>query len=488
MAKQSQNLILCVLVIFSFLLTTDAQTGRDRQNASKTAAAATAAAKFEGVYAGVLLTPGLNGLNLTTYTYYFRSDGTYATEFDKPDWKTRVDGTYTLKGSTITLSKMSGNQPDTMEIKADGDIDDGSYTLHKMNVMNSVPAKRLENKSASSVGGMGTGLAYVGVFSNRVFIFDGKGNFSNDDESTTAVIGDNIGGGTSGAKKGGGTYTIKDSVLTLRRSDGTTDTKSFFYSEKPEVMALINGSFYYEYEDESADKNLKAKTVEKSAPEINRKSPTAGDAAPSGFEILKRANAAHGGKNLDDLKTIRMTGKMSGANGALDFDATISVNVIERKIRYEFRKNGELVNVEQFEGSGGWNWLNGQKTALTEKRINELDKSLSTGVFGLRSDALKTISVESVKIDEEKKLKTLRVKINGEEYGWLFDAENRLTAEASKEDGAEKLELSSDFRNVKGVVVPFSSGLALGSLTVELKLSSVEVNPTFSANDWAIPK
>lgn len=429
--------------------------------------------KVNGVYGGILLLPGLNGMTITTYTYYFRPDGTYATEFDKPDWKTRVDGTYTLQGRTITLSKMSGKKPDTMEIKDDGNIDDGSYTLHKLNIMNSVPAKRLENKSASSIGGMGTEMTYVGVFSNRIFIFDGKGNFSNDDSRTVAVIGENIGGGNTKDDVGGGTYTIKDSVLTLTYKNGKTDTRSFFYAEKPEVMALINGSFYYEYENKT-NKNVSAKSKAE-------KKETRSEAAPDGLKILQQANAAHGGIKLDNLKTLRMTGNAFG------LDLTLLIDVVNQKIRYEFRQGSNLAAIEQVEGNDGWQWTNKKKLPLTEKRRAEIKKSFNTGLLGLRSGLIKSMSIQSVEFKKENNFKTVIAEIGGEKYAMIFDAENLLVGEVSVESGMQQTVISKDFRNVNGLVLPYFSTVTSGTQKVTIVFSTVEVNPVINENAWAVP-
>ena len=429
--------------------------------------------KVNGVYGGILLLPGLNGMTITTYTYYFRPDGTYATEFDKPDWKTRVDGTYTLKGKTITLSKMSGKKPDTMEIKDDGNIDDGSYTLHKLNIMNSVPAKRLENKSASSVGGMGTEMTYVGVFSNRIFIFDEKGGFSNDDSRTVAVIGENIGGGNSKDNVGGGTYTIKDSVLTLTYKNGTTNTRSFFYAEKPEVMALINGSFYYEYKNKE-NKNEPAK--------LNKgKKETRSEVAPDGLKILQQANAAHGGIKLDNLKTLRMTGSAFG------LDLTLLIDLVKQKIRYEFRQGDNLAAIEQVEGDDGWQWVNKKKLPLTKKRLIEIKKNFNTGLLGLRSSLIKSISIQSAEIKKENNFRTVIAEIGGEKYAMIFDAENRLVGEVSVENGVRQTVISKDFRNINGLVLPYSSTVTSGTKKLTIVFSSIEVNPVINENIWAVP-
>ena len=80
------------------------------------------------------------------------------------------------------------------------------------------------------------------------------------------------------------------------------------------------------------------------------------------------------------------------------------------------------------------------------------------------------------------------VSIGGKKYGWIFDAENRLVAEASAENNVRKVDLSADFRPVDGILFPFSNSPKIGSLNLELKLTSIETNPNLTEKDWAIPQ
>ncbi len=408
-------------------------------------------------------------MSLTTFTYYFRLDGTYAKDFDKPDWKTRVDGTYTLKGKTITLSEIQGDKPDTMEIQPDGDIDDGSYTLFKLNVMNSVPAKRLENKSASSSGGGMTGMTYVGVFSKDVLTFDGKGSFTNDGNTDVAIIGDAIGGGTSKSKNNIGSYSVKDSALTLNYPDGKKETVSFFYAEKPEVMALINGSFYYEYDEKD-----KEKTVVKTE---NKPIENKADA----LKILQTANIAQGGAKLDNLKTLRVKGNGMG------LEITILVDVENQKICNELRMNGKLVGIEQTEGNSGWQWMNNQKTPLAAKRLAEMNRTFSTGILGLRNNSLKSFAIQSAELKSESNMKTVIVDIEGEKYGMIFDANDYLVGEITVSADGKESTISKDFKKVDGIVFPFSSTTTSDTQTLVVNFTSVEVNPVFAEKTWEVP-
>lgn len=484
MKKQLYYFILTLLAFGLFSSAAGAQTKRPVPVKSPPVTAT----KFGGVYAGTELVYGFNGLDINTYTYYFRADGTFSTEFDELDWRTRVDGTFTVKGATVTALANGDKEPDTFEIQSNGHLKLRGADLQRFSVADSVPAKRLENKSASSSGGISTGGAvpYVGVFSNRVFVFDGRGNFSNDSRSSTVISGENIGGGTTNKNQGGGTYTIKDSVLTLKYADGTTLTKSFFYNAgegSDELAAVIDGRFYFEYKDgDEAEKSTAA------APETKKQTPVKAAQPANAADVLKAANRVHGGDKLDNLKTLKLTGKLTGANGAVDYDVVIIYDFARQKVRNEFALNKKIDMVEQLDGAASFSWIKGQKSPLPDARAAELKQGLLTGIFGLRSDVLKSVEVASITVNQEKNLKTIRVSVGGKEYGWIFDAENRLILEASTEDNQQRLDLSEDFRTVDGILLPFSNVSQLGALILNLKLSSIEVNPNLTEKDWASPR
>lgn len=488
MKKQFQYFILSVLALGVCLTAADAQTKRPAPVKSKTVAAA----KFQGVYAGLKMSYGFNGMESYTYAYYFRPDGTFASELDEADWKTRVDGTFTVKGKSVSLLRKGETEPDAMEITDDRHIDGGGFVLQKFEFTNAVPAKRLENKLASGSGGISTGGAvpYVGIFSNRVFNFDGRGGFTNDNQSTVALIGDNIGGGKTNNNKGSGTYTIKDSILILKYPDGTVAVKSFFYNDgsRPggEMLAMIDGSFYFDYDDDDEETGVAAEKKKETPPQTSKVAPVA--TAPDALSVLKAANRVHGGDKLDNLKTLKLTGKLTGANGVINHDVVVIYDFVRQRVRNEFAQNKKIDTVEQLDGAASFSWIKGQKSPLPDARVAELKQGLLTGIFGLRSDVLKSVKVTSITINQEKNLKTIRVSVGGKDYGWLFDAENRLIMEASTEENQQRLDLSEDFRAVNGVLLPFSNMSQFGALILELNLTLVEVNPNLTEKDWALPR
>ncbi len=446
---------------------------------------------LNGAYAGSsvpVFFPG-GGSSSTAYRYYFRPNGTYTTELDEPNWQTRIDGNYKItKGKVTLIPNKIGEKPFEMDIEEEGaSLVYGSNTLFKLNVMNNIPAIVVENSGGTSSGGNGTGTTFVGVSFSGVYNFDGKGKFTNNASSSSVISGANVGGGSSNESGGFGTYTIKDSLLTLTYNNGTVVKRSFFYIEFSHGgTALIDGSLYYEPDDEAEKGKTNEPTNVAETPTTKEISPIESaekreDLIIKSSRMLKLANMAHGGDKLDSLKTIRLTGK------ALGFEITILVDATNQKVRNEFRKNGKLMLVEQLDGENSWLWGDNLKSPMTNQKRKELKRSLTTGLFAMQSNAIKSAAFQTADLNLKGNLKSLLVLINGEKYGMIFDDKNRLVAELSSEDGVLQTNYSEDYRNVSGIMIPFKSKVVLGEKSIEVKFSAVEVNIAFSAEVWSVP-
>jgi hypothetical protein len=443
--------------------------------------------KISGVYAGTESSMGVNGMQSFGRSYYFREDGTYCNDLGKPGWKTNVNGTYTITGKTLTLFSNKGYPPNKMEIIKDDYLSDGGTSLFKFDVMNRLPAQSFSHTMASSTGGIGTGTPYAGSYGQNDLSFDGKGHFSHSGFGSSMVAGDNVGGGSTKEFGGDGTYTIKESMLTLNYYDGKVVTKSFFYSGDDPAMALINGSIYYAAEKKGNLETIKKQTSQtqqgtmKSEKRDVATKPSGGNAA-DGVDILQKANLAHGGKALDNLKTVRL----QAAVGAMSIKQLI--DILQQKIRIEFYKGDKLTGVEQLEGGTGWQWVNGKVTELPAARIKEISATFNTGILGLRNEKLKNITVQSAEINEDDKMKTVTVKINGQIYAWLFDTDNRMTGEANNGGGMEHMSISRDFRTISGIVLPYTGIEKHGGQSFTVNYSSIIINPAFTQKDWGKPE
>ncbi len=442
---------------------------------------------LNGAYAGSsvpVFFPG-GGSSSSSYRYYFRPNGTYTTELDEPNWQTRIDGNYKITRGKVTLiPNKIGEKSFEMDIEEEGaSLVYGSNTLFKLNVMNNIPEIVVENSGGTSSGGNGTGTTFVGVSFSGVYNFDGKGKFTNNASSSSVISGANVGGGSSNESGGFGTYTIKDSLLTLKYDDGKVVKRSFFYIEFSHGgTAMIDGSLYYEPDEaEKSKTNNNAETPIKKEDTPIESAEKREDLIIKSSRMLKLANMAHGGDKLDSLKTIRLTGK------ALGFEITILVDATNQKVRNEFRKSGKLMLVEQLDGENSWLWGDNLKSPMTNQKRKELRKSLTTGLFALQSNAIKSEAFQTADPNLKGNLKSLLVLVDGEKYGMIFDEKNRLVAELSNDDGVLQTTYSEDYRNVSGIMIPFKSKVVLGEKSIEVKYSTIEVNPIFSEKDWSIP-
>lgn len=482
MTKVFRKIIVLSCLLFAFSVYLTAQT-KSQQKAIVT---------LNGAYAGNSLPrndPFGGGMTIETFAFYFRPNGTYTDELDEPDWQTRIDGTYKITGNKVFIqSNLAGDDPEELEIKEDRTtLGYRGTVLLKLDIINSIPVVIVKNISASSSGGIGTDRVFVGVSTSNLFNFDGKGNFSNDSSGASFVSGENIAAGTARDNGGFGTYTIKDSLLTLNYKNGKVVKKSFFYSESGgDGTALINGSFFFEPDEEEKKQSHIPENPRNDNQNINptvanNPLPKGAEMAQRGLSILKKANYAHGGTNLDNLETLRLSGKGRG------LEIVILVDLKNQRIRNEVRKKGVLLQVEQFDGTDNWQWADGKKTKLHEVREIEMQKVLKTGLIALQSQSLSNIEFLTVDVNNQTNLKSLMLLIDGKKHGMIFDGDNRLVAELSADDGILKTDYSSDFKAVNGIVLPFKSKFVEGTQTIEVKYSSIEVNPNFIEKDWSIP-
>ena len=374
---------------------------------------------LNGAYAGSsvpIFFPG-GGSSSSSYRYYFRSNGTYTTELDEPNWQTRVGGTYKiLKGKVNLFPKKVDEEPFEMDIEEEGaSLVYSGNTLFKLNVMNNIPAIVVEKTGGASNGGIGTGTTFVGVSFYGLYNFDGKGRFSNNASSSSIISGESVGGGSSNESGGFGTYTIKDSLLTLNYKNGKVEKKSFFYIEfDGDGTVMIDGSLYYEPDETDKGKTNKPTNVAETPLTKDilpiESAEKREDLAIKSSRMLKLANMAHGGEKLDSLKTIRLTGK------ALGFEVTILVDATNQKVRNEFRKNGKLMLVEQLDGENSWQWGDNLKSPITNQKRNELKKSLTMGLFALQSNAIKSADFQTADPNLKGSLKSFLVLVDGEKH------------------------------------------------------------------------
>ncbi|WP_297915432.1 hypothetical protein [uncultured Campylobacter sp.] len=213
-----------------------------------------ASKKGTGVFAGKWLFINTN----TDISFYLRDDGTYASRLEKPDWRTRIDGTYKVKDGILTITSNDGY--DTSYYCENDDctflwnsIGTGYY-MFQAQIPSQMPKEcfSFRKDSSSSLYGWSGGSDTVSVGVSGYYCFDGKGRFSSGGSSyamaTSGTPGGSIDGGSSKSRSDEGSYTLDQGELTLKYDDGTVVRHSFFYtpprSKDNKAMAIIDGEVY----------------------------------------------------------------------------------------------------------------------------------------------------------------------------------------------------------------------------------------------------
>lgn len=433
--------------------------------------------KLNGVYAGVQfsVSPLIGGgMNRKDVVILFRTDGTFNDQMGQPNWSTKVAGKYIISGNTVTLNFPKSSTSYT--IKNATTLHGYGFQLFKLQGSTISPGY-FEFTSAMGSGGGSSGLTYVGTSSHRGLNFDSKGHFSNSRNSATLIAGENVGGGSTRNDSGNGTYKINEGVLTLNYSDGKTETHSFFCDLAGKTrMAAVDGRVYFSSDEKDAGKTTK--TDLSNQPDVKQQT----DAGPvDGKSLLLKANNTHGGSKLDAVKTAKVTAT------AMDVKVVELIDAVHNKIRIELWKNGKLSSVQQTEGNNGWLWNNGNKTILPKDKVTEAQSILYTGMLGLRKQVLDKMQIANTQKMKNASMYTIECTLDGNNYIFAVDDQNRLAAYGYKIAGKISFSLLSDLRPVQGLIIPFHEVSTSGSQKLAIQYDNFEINPTLDAQAWAIP-
>lgn len=395
---------------------------------------------LSGVYAGLqtslAVTPG-GAMNRTDHVVLFRPDGSFDANLRKPDWKTATTGHYTISGNKVVMTYVNGGK-DYYEMKngKDGDLWGSGFWLLKMDEGNEVPPGSYTFTNGFSMGGMGTGMTYVGTTTNVGLQFDGKGNFGRNASAATVVSGGNVGGGGSNNSGGAGTYTLHDGLLTLHYTNGKTETHSFFSrpKEKP-IMAAVDGGIYF------MDDPAEAKTA-------NGGHTTAAAASTGGIAaakaLLQKANAVQGGSHLDGVHTVKAT----ATAGPLTL--VTKIDLMRKKQRLEIYKGSTLANSK------------------------DADVDDFNGILGLRNPVIARMQTAQVKRLGANT--SVAVQVGSSEYIYLLNDQGQLVGDGAKINGTLQTSVYSDFRMVDGVLLPFSELLQINGQKLQVRYTQYEIN------------
>jgi hypothetical protein len=374
--------------------------------------------KLDGVYAGCefSVSPLIGGgMNRRDIAIMFRPDGTFNEEMGGPNWKTHVSGTYQVANGKVTVKYTKSTYH--YDITKYGSLFAFNYELFKLQG-EKLPPGYYAFTNGTTGGGPGSGMAFVGAMSQRGLNFDANGHFSNSHSSVAVVSGDGVGGGSSRSGEGSGTYKLNHGVLTLTFTDGHTEEHSFFCDlDTKNRMAVCDGKVFFAKDEE---KNTKSNTSAKASSTTS--STTSNTIPADGKTLLLRANTVHGGDKLNNLKTARLTGSVSGLK------VVELIDIPNNKVRVEIWKNGKPVSVQQTEGDSGWQWNGGNKSELPANNVAEIKTALYTGVIGLRKPLLDQMQIAAPQKVPNNNMYTVACKLNGNEYVFAINDQNQLMA------------------------------------------------------------
>jgi hypothetical protein len=442
--------------------------------------------KLNGVYVGAELynTP-FNGMQINYIVLYFKGDGTLNNKLNQPDWRTKTTGTYTINGGTVQINFKTGDESKKYTLAANGNLQSTAgirHTLHKVKKISSVPAGAYEKKSASSSGGMGTGMPAVGAFSSDYLYFDGKGNFSADRSSVVGVSGESVAGKFDRDSKSSGTYKLGDAEITLAYGSGKTTRHSFFYSPPTEEdLILLDGDFYFR-DDKAQAKQSSTSAIKRKAQNEEPKPNTGVVSAPtSAANLLAKLRRQYGGERIDQLNTVR---EVATVNGNMQIIAT--TDVVNKRIRAEVKQGGKTVLIKQVDGNEGWQWLNGSKTTLSQADKDDLKLSLYQGIMGLRKGLNSGFATGTVTASGADQIITFYQGKNKIIY--LIGNDNNLKGNAYSIAGnAPSISVYKNFTNKDGIGYPATTESSDGKTKITSNTSSIEFNPTLTADTWKLP-
>lgn len=432
------------------------------------------------VYAGRSFTWGIN---MTSYdlVVLLRQNGTFCEDLEEPDWQTRITGRYKKGKNQIVLEYLDTTmENDTIFFEKDREGESiyyGGTQMVKMIVPNKVPEGYYDFSSASSSGGMGTGMVYVGTQNYEGYSFYNDGAFNRSSSGGVAVIGSSIGGGTSSESSGKGKYTIKNGLLTLNYDDGTIEKHSFFYDQDggKEFMVAIDGSiFFYGDNDKEIDEE-----PEKIQQEASLDTDVSKTLESSGMDVLKSIKKAHGGKNIDEINTLQANIMVSG----IPFKVLMDVDRLYLRLE---SMSANFKYIEQLEGNTGWVFQNNTTQSISKERVEELKLTFYSGIFGLQSKILNRASVVDIRETEDNFLLiTLSVHDNNT-IGYVVDKNTFiLSATFIFKNGTNEITYTSNLQNVDGVLLPYKEITETNEGTVEITYQEYRINPVLDSGDWS---
>ncbi|QLG44764.1 hypothetical protein [Costertonia aggregata] len=436
------------------------------------------------VYGGKSFTWGVS-MGSYDHVVLFRKNGTFCESLEEQDWQTKVTGHYKKVKDKILMEYLdSSEENDTIFFETDEEGYESIYyagaQMVKMIVPNTVPKGYYDFSSASSSGGMGTGLVYVGTQSYEGYNFYDNGTFDRKASGGVMVSGNNVAGGTSSDSSGKGKYTIKNGLLTLYYDNGQIEKNSFFYEKITDgeiSMVAINGSIFF-YGDDDENTEEESDTVQKEASQDIDVSKTL---ESSGQDVLKSIKKAHGGEAIDQLKGLKTEVVISG----IKFQVLMDVE--QNHIRLE-SQTPNFEYVEQLEGNKGWVYRSGVYREMPPYRIKELKATFLGGIFGLQKSVMDRATLLDLRQTDDN-IMLITLMVDERTLGYVVNKnEHTIVATFILKDGKNEITYLKDLTKTDGLLLPFSEVTEAEGATVEVLYKTYTINPVFKDSDWSKPE
>lgn len=389
----------------------------------------------------------------TDYVYYFRPNGSFCSDLDKPGWQKRVTGTYSLTGNQIRMRFLSDGAERIILLSVTGETgQSGGATFIKMDITSKVPAGYFKYIRATG--------------KQDALQFTDAGRFGHSESAAT------ISGGATAKSDEEGSYTIQQSELTLKTDKGETESMSFFCSKGNSAIAVIDGRIYYR--DDESNKDL-------AAPSNIAGQSGQGDKLDVGMNLLLNANKTHGGKNLDNINTLKAV--MTTNNLTL----TVLADLKSQMVRITSSLENNTILVEQLEGNSGWSYDGNGFSQLSPQRVVEMKRYLCCGLLGLKSDVLakSTATLQT----QQSELSSIMVLLGNLRAGYIINnRSDRLEALIMADGNNSTTTVTyTDYKKSNNILLPYTEIVQAGKHAQVITYKDYTINPEFTSNDWKKP-
>jgi erythromycin esterase len=209
---------------------------------------------------------------------------------------------------------------------------------------------------------------------------------------------------------------------------------------------------------------------------------------------LEKAQAAHGGAALANVRYYQETGITSDESGALaqGLTAKTLLDFTQRRVRIEMYDENGLMLVQQLTPEGAFAWTRqGGEMPLASEQVEELRSAFQQGVFGLREDPATLTRAEVVGEQTwyDQRGTAVAIERDGRRATLLLAADGTLLGESSLSTQlGEFTILYREFREVDGVRVPIRyDSYALGARLFSTEIIDVILDEPLSADVFAVP-